>query len=80
MSGSKFRPIGLGMVATAGAGVVGLSALTHPAVARSDDIGLVLGGSGIIYYRATTDNPYGEGLYTPEGRWRGRHASKRCAS
>lgn len=91
MSRAKLRLLGLGMVATAGAGLMGLSAAT----ARADDIGLVLGGSGtpipgadyvekadelylsqvygegISYYQATADDPYGDGLYTPEGFYPG---------
>ena len=90
MSGGKLRLIGLGMVATAGAGVLGLSPMMNSAVAHADDIGLVIGGTGfpipgaelveeadnlylnptygdLTYYQATPDNPYGEGLYTPEG-------------
>lgn len=48
MSDRKLRWLGLGLVATAGAGVVGLSAMMSPAVAYADgeDIGLVIGGSG----------------------------------
>jgi hypothetical protein len=49
MSGRKLRWLGLGLVATAGAGVIGLTAMTNPAFARADgdDIGLVLGASGL---------------------------------
>jgi hypothetical protein len=49
MSGRKVRWLGLGLVATAGAGVIGLTAMTNPAFARADgdDIGLVLGASGL---------------------------------
>jgi hypothetical protein len=49
MSGRKPRWLGLGLVATAGAGVIGLTAMTNPAFARADgdDIGLVLGASGL---------------------------------
>ena len=49
MSGRKLRWLGLGLVATAGAGVVGLSAMMNPASAHADDddIGLVMGGSGL---------------------------------
>jgi hypothetical protein len=46
MSGRKRRWLGLGLVATAGAGVVGLSAMMNPAFAHADDIGLVIGASG----------------------------------
>jgi len=48
MSGRKLRLLGLGMVATAGAGVLGLSAMMNSAYAHADgDIGLVMGGSGL---------------------------------
>src|ERR1700730_2312250 len=94
MSGRKLRWLGLGLVATAGAGVLGLSAVMNPAFARADDIGLVMGGSGIpipgpqyvgaadglylnnpltglypdlTFYQATPANPFGNGLFTPEG-------------
>jgi PE-PPE domain len=47
MSGRKLRWLGLGLVATAGAGVLGLSAMMNPAFAHADDpdIGLVMGGT-----------------------------------
>ncbi len=45
MSGRKARWVGLGLVTTAGAGVVGLSAMMNPAFAHADDIGLVIGGT-----------------------------------
>jgi hypothetical protein len=107
MSGRKLRWLGLGLVATTGAGVLGLTAMTSPAFAHADDgnIGLVIGGSGqpipgadtvqvadLLYldnpymvatnpnfpngpiypditsfYQATPTNPFGEGLFTPEG-------------
>jgi PE-PPE domain len=49
MSSRKLRWLGLGLVATAGAGVVGLTAMMHAAVACADgeDIGVVLGASGL---------------------------------
>jgi hypothetical protein len=49
MSSRRLRWLGLGLVATAGAGVLGLSAMLNPTVAYADgeDIGLVIGGSGI---------------------------------
>ena len=49
MSGRKARWVGLGLVATASAGVLGLSAMMNPAFAHADDsdIGLVIGGSGL---------------------------------
>ncbi len=48
MSDRKLRWLGLGLVATAGAGIVGVSAMMNPASAHADgeDIGLVIGGSG----------------------------------
>ncbi|HZC10359.1 MAG TPA: PE-PPE domain-containing protein, partial [Mycobacterium sp.] len=105
MSDRKLRWLGLGLVATAGAGVVGLSAMMNPAAAHADDgnIGLVIGGSGLpipgpdyveaadglyldnpdmtgpnfpdgpiypditSFYQATPSNPFGNGLFTPEG-------------
>ena len=49
MSDRKLRWLGLGLVATAGAGIVGVSAMLNPASAYADDsdIGLVMGGSGL---------------------------------
>jgi PE-PPE domain len=49
MSGRKLRWLGLGLAATAGAGVLGLTAMMNPAFAHADgdDIGLVLGASGL---------------------------------
>jgi PE-PPE domain len=94
MSGRKLRWVGLGLVATAGAGVLGLSAMMNSASAHADDIGLVMGGSGLpipgplyvgaadglylnnpltglypdlTFYQATPANPFGNGLFTPEG-------------
>ncbi|UQX10905.1 PE-PPE domain-containing protein [Candidatus Mycobacterium methanotrophicum] len=96
MSDRKLRWLGLGLAATAGAGVLGLTATTSSAPAHADgeDIGLVIGGSGtpipgadyvaaadglyldnpvtklypdLTFYQATPTNPFGEGLYTPEG-------------
>ncbi len=94
MSDRKLRWLGLGLAATAGAGVFGLSAMMNPASARADDIGLVIGGSGLpipgpqyvaaadelylnnpfthfypnlTFYQATPENPFGNGLFTPEG-------------
>ncbi|WP_343708315.1 PE-PPE domain-containing protein, partial [Mycobacterium sp.] len=48
MSARTLRLMGLGMVATAGAGVVSLAALLNPTPAHADgqDVGLVIGGSG----------------------------------
>jgi hypothetical protein len=86
--------MGLGMVATAGAGFLSLAAMMNSGFAHADgeDIGLVIGGSGTpipgldyvasadlhylehiypgditSFYGATTGNPFGEGLFTPEG-------------
>ncbi len=85
--------MGLGMVATAGAGFLSLAAMMNTGYAHADgeDIGLVLGGSGtpipgtnyvesaaghylfptygegITFYQATPENPFGEGVFTPEG-------------
>jgi hypothetical protein len=49
MSDRKLRWLGLGLAATAGAGVLGLTAMMHPTVAHADetDIGLVIGASGV---------------------------------
>jgi hypothetical protein len=49
MSNRKLRWLGLGLVTTAGAGVLGLSAMINTASAHADDgnIGLVIGGSGV---------------------------------
>jgi hypothetical protein len=46
VSGRTARWVGLALVTTAGAGVIGLSAMMSPAFAHADDIGLVIGGSG----------------------------------
>jgi hypothetical protein len=96
VSGRKLRWIGFGLVATAGAGVIGLSATMNPASAHADDIGLVIGGTGdpipgpgyveaadglylnnpltqlypdLTFYQATAENPFGNGLFTPEGAY-----------
>ena len=103
VSGRKARWVGLGLVATAGAGVLGLSAMMNPSSAYADDslpdIGLVIGGTGrpipgpdyvaaanglylengpagvptypdiTTFYQATADNPFGNGLFTPEGAY-----------
>ena len=47
MSARTLRLMGLAMVATAGAGVLSFAAMLNPAGARADDIGLVMGGSGL---------------------------------
>lgn len=94
MSDCKLRWLGLGLVATAGAGFFGLSAMINTASAHADDIGLVMGGSelpipgpqyvgaadelylnnplthfypDLTFYQATPGNPFGNGLFTPEG-------------
>jgi PE-PPE domain-containing protein len=103
VSGRKARWVGLGLVATAGAGVLGLSAMMNPSSASADDslpdIGLVIGGTELpipgptyvgaadflylengpagvptypditTFYQATADNPFGNGLFTPEGAY-----------
>src|ERR1700722_19779487 len=96
MSGRKLRWIGFGLVATPGAGVIGLSATMNPASAHADDIGLVVGGSAdpipgpgyveaadglylnnpftalypdLTFYQATQANPFGNGVFTPEGAY-----------
>jgi PE-PPE domain len=94
MSDRKLRWLGLALVTTAGAGVLGLSAMMNAASAHADDIGLVMGGSelpipgpdyvdaanelyldnpftklypDLDFYQATPGNPFGNGLFTPEG-------------
>jgi hypothetical protein len=48
MSNRKLHWLGLGLVSTIGAGVLGLSAMMNPALAHADDdIGLVMGGSDL---------------------------------
>jgi len=98
MSDRKLRWLGLGLVTTAGAGVLGLSAMLNPTVAYADgeDIGLAIGGSAdpvpgpgyveaadglylnnpgttlypdLTFFQATSDNPFGNGLFTPEGAY-----------
>jgi hypothetical protein len=98
VSGRKARWIGFGLAATAGAGVIGLSAMMNPASAHADetDVGLVIGGSAdpipgpeyvyaanglyldnpyttlypdLTFYQATPTNPFGNGLFTPEGAY-----------
>jgi PE-PPE domain len=83
--------MGLGMVATAGAGFLSLAAMMNTSTAHADgqDVGIVVGGSGTPipgadyvesaaghylagdgiteFYGATATNPYGLGLFTPEG-------------
>jgi hypothetical protein len=70
MSDRKLRWLGLGLVATAGAGVLGLTAMMNPTVARADgeDIGLVIGASGVPIpgplYVAAADFQYLDNEYT----------------
>src|ERR1700739_4128545 len=49
MSERKLRWLGVGLVTTAGAGFLGLTAMMNPALAHADDgnVGLVIGGSGL---------------------------------
>jgi PE-PPE domain len=57
MSDRRRRWLGFGLVATAAVGVLGLSAMMNPPVARADgdDIGLVLGASGLPLPTAMSD-------------------------
>jgi PE-PPE domain len=70
MSDRKLRWLGLGLVATAGAGVLGLTAMMNPTVAHADgeDIGLVLGASGVpipgSLYVAAADGQYLDNEFT----------------
>ena len=70
MSDRKLRWLGLGLVATAGAGVLGLTAMMNPAVAHADgeDIGLVIGASGVpipgAVYVAAADEQYLDNPFT----------------
>jgi PE-PPE domain len=70
MSDRKLRWLGLGLVVTAGAGVLGLTAMMNPTVARADgeDIGLVIGASGVPIpgplYVAAADFQYLDNEYT----------------
>src|ERR1700744_186506 len=70
MCSRKLRWLGFGLVATAGAGVVGLTALMHPTIARADgeDIGLVVGASGVpipgALYVAAANGQYLDNEFT----------------
>jgi PE-PPE domain len=70
MSSRKLRWLSFGMVATAGAGVLGLTAMMHPTVAHADgeDIGLVIGASGVPIpgplYVAAADFQYLDNEFT----------------
>jgi hypothetical protein len=69
MSDRKLRWLGLGLVATASAGALGLTATMNPTVAHADgeDIGLVIGASGVptpgsLYSRPLTTSTSTMGL------------------
>jgi PE-PPE domain len=70
MSDRKLRWSGLGLAATAAAGVLSFAGLTNPAVARADgeDIGLVIGASGVPIpgadYVAAADFQYLDNQFT----------------
>ncbi len=70
MSDRKLRWLGLGLVSTAGAGVLGLTAMMNPTVAHADgeDIGLVIGASGVpipgALYVAAANGQYLDNEYT----------------
>jgi hypothetical protein len=70
MSSRKLRWLGLGLVATAGAGVLGLTAMMNPTVAYADgeDIGLVIGASGVpipgALYVAAANGQYLDNEFT----------------
>jgi hypothetical protein len=70
MSDPKLRWLGLGLAATVGAGVVGLTAMINPTVAHADgeDIGLVVGASGVpipgALYVAAADGQYLDNEFT----------------
>jgi PE-PPE domain-containing protein len=80
MSGRKLRWLGFGLLATAGASLMGLTSVMHAAFAYGDDTALVMGGSGIpippqTYLDAANDLylhvPDGsvQPLTTPEGAY-----------
>jgi hypothetical protein len=70
MSDRKLRWLGLGLVTTAGAGVLGLTAMINPASAHADgeDIGLVIGASGVpipgALYVAAANGQYLDNEFT----------------
>jgi PE-PPE domain len=70
MSSRKLRWLGLGLVATAAAGVLGLTAMINPTVAYADgeDIGLVIGASGVpipgALYVAAANGQYLDNEFT----------------
>jgi hypothetical protein len=70
MSSRKLRSLSLGLVTTAGAGVMGLTAMMHPTVANADgeDIGLVIGASGVpipgALYVAAANGQYLDNEFT----------------
>ncbi|MGO9034703.1 PE-PPE domain-containing protein [Mycobacterium sp.] len=67
MSGRKLRWLGLGLVATGGAGILTLTAMMNSAFAWGDDIGLVIGGSELPIpgpgYVEAADGLYLDKLY-----------------
>jgi hypothetical protein len=70
MSSRKLRWLGLGLVATAAAGVLGLTAMMNPAFVHADgeDIGLVIGASGVpipgALYVAAANGQYLDNEFT----------------
>jgi PE-PPE domain len=70
MSSGELRWLGLGLVATASAGVLGLTAMMNPACAHADgeDIGLVIGASGVpipgALYVAAANGQYLDNEFT----------------
>jgi PE-PPE domain len=70
VSSRKLRWLGFGLVATAGAGVLGLTAMMHPTIAHADgeDIGLVIGASGVpipgALYVAAANGQYLDNEFT----------------
>ena len=70
MSSRKLRGLGLGLVSTASAGVLGLTAMMNPAFAHADgeDIGLVIGASGVpipgALYVAAANGQYLDNEFT----------------
>jgi hypothetical protein len=70
MSDRKIRWLGVGLVTTAGAGFLGLTAMMNPTVAHADgeDIGLVIGASGVpipgALYVAAANGQYLDNEFT----------------
>ena len=46
MIGNRLRRLGFGLVASAGAGMLGLTSMMHAPFAYGDDTAYVIGGSG----------------------------------